>query len=218
MRWMRTAVDLNTLITDTVELLTPVLRVDTITVELRLAHDNPRLWADPHQLQQVLVTSPTRSRRCARAVPRHVILTTQGDLARAVVTLEVTDTGPIPPALQVRLFEPFFTTKPEGVGTGLGLPLCRGIIEGHGGTISLRSTLAGTTSRVEIPMGVGADRPPDRPSPEVAASPVPSAAILLVDDALALPKRCYGRCSGGPHGRHGGQRAPGAGQAPGARL
>src|SRR4029453_16111059 len=51
----RTAVDLNTLVTDTVELLTPVLRVDTIPVELRLAHEVPRLWADPHQLQQVLV-------------------------------------------------------------------------------------------------------------------------------------------------------------------
>jgi PAS domain S-box-containing protein len=188
----RTAVDLNTLVTDTVELLTPVLRVDTITVELRLAHEVPRLWADPHQLQQVLVNLLTNAQQALRevAVPRHMILTTQGDLARAVVTLEVTDNGPgIPPALQVRLFEPFFTTKPEGVGTGLGLPLCRGIIEGHGGTISLRSTPgAGTTFRVELPMGVGADRPPDRPSPEVAASPVPSAAILLVDDEAGITK------------------------------
>ena len=37
-------------------------------------------------------------------------------------------------------------------------------------------------------MGVGADRPPDRPSPEVAASPVPSAAILLVDDEAGITK------------------------------
>ena len=89
------------------------------------------------------------------AVPRQVTRTTQGDPARAGVTLEVTDNGPgIPPALQVRLFEPFFTTKLEGVGTGLGLPLCRGIIESHDGTISLRSAPGvGTTFRVELPVG-----------------------------------------------------------------
>ena len=86
-------------------------------------------------------------------------------------------------------FEPFFTTKPEGVGTGLGLPLCRGIIEGHGGTISLRSTPGvGTTFHVEIPVGVGADRSPDRPGQDVAASLVPSAAILLVDDEAGIAK------------------------------
>ena len=168
-----------------------MLRVDTITVELRLAHEVPRLWADPHQLQQVLVNFLTNAQQALRevAVPRHVILTTQGDPARAVVTLEVTDNGARdpapPPGAPLRTL---LTTKPEGVGTGLGLPLCRGIIEGHGGTISLRSTPgAGTTFRVEIPMGVGADRPPDRPSPG-GGGLVPSAAILLVDDEAGITK------------------------------
>ena len=188
----RTAVDLNALLTDTIEILTPVLRVDDIAVSLHLARDIPRLWADPHQLQQVLVNLLTNAQQALRevAVPRQVTLTTQEDPARAVVTLEVTDNGPgIPPALQARLFEPFFTTKPEGVGTGLGLPLCRGILESHGGAISLRSAPGvGTTFRVELPVGVEADRPAARPSPDVAVSPVPGAAILLVDDEAGIAK------------------------------
>src|SRR5207247_3349102 len=51
----RTAVDLTALLTDTLEFLAPLFRVEDIAVERRLADDLPRLWADPHQLQQVLV-------------------------------------------------------------------------------------------------------------------------------------------------------------------
>ena len=77
--------------------------------------------------------------------------------ARTRVTIEITDNGPgIPPAIQTRIFEPFFTTKPPGVGTGLGLSLCQGIIEGHGGIIQVTSEPGqGTTFRVELPVGSG---------------------------------------------------------------
>ena len=144
--------------TDTLELLAPAFRVDTIAVELRLAADLPRLWADPHQLQQVLVNLLTNAQQALRDVarPRQVTLTTWCDPARTQVTLEVADTGPgMPPAIRARIFEPFFTTKPPGVGTGLGLPLCQGIIEGHGGTMRVTSLPGqGTTFRVVLPVGV----------------------------------------------------------------
>ena len=120
-------------------LLAAALQVDTITVDLRLAPDLPRLWADPHQLQQVVVNLLTNAQQALRdaELPRQLALTTQWDPGRVVVTLEVTDSGPgIPPVIQARIFEPFFTTKPAGVGSGLGLPLCQGIIESHGGTIA----------------------------------------------------------------------------------
>ena len=67
----------------------------------------------------------------------------------------MTDTGPgIPPALQARIFEPFFTTKPPGVGTGLGLPLCWGIVEAHGGTLDVTSAPGhGATFRLTLPWG-----------------------------------------------------------------
>lgn len=74
----------------------------------------------------------------------------EGDVA----VVEVSDTGcGIPPQVKARLFEPFFTTKPRGVGTGLGLSVCHGIVTAHGGRISAESEVGkGTTFRVELPL------------------------------------------------------------------
>ena len=56
------------------------------------------------------------------------------------IRVEIRDTGPgIPPELLERIFEPFFTTKPAGVGTGLGLPICRRIVTELGGRIGVKS-------------------------------------------------------------------------------
>lgn len=57
------------------------------------------------------------------------------------VVVEVTDTGPgIPEDVRPRVFDPFFTTKDPQVGSGLGLAVARGIVEDHGGTITIEST------------------------------------------------------------------------------
>jgi signal transduction histidine kinase/DNA-binding NarL/FixJ family response regulator len=152
----RTTVVLNTLLTETVELLAYLLRVDDITVHLALAEDLPRFQADPYQLQQVVTNLLTNAHHALResSGPRQLTLTTRCNLARMSIMLEVADNGPgIPLEIQARIFEPFFTTKPLGVGTGLGLPLCRGIIEGHGGTLRVASQPGqGTTFYIELPI------------------------------------------------------------------
>jgi two-component system NtrC family sensor kinase len=181
----RVAVDLNALITNTLELLEPAFRVDAVTVNLCLDADLPSIRADADQIRQVLVNLITNAYQALREVqaPRQVTLTTRCDAARTRVTLEVVDTGPgIPPALCTRIFEPFFTTKPPGVGTGLGLSLCQGIIEGHGGTIRVTSQPGqNTVFRVELPVG----EIPMSPSPaleEEIYPPVRGQTILIVDD------------------------------------
>jgi signal transduction histidine kinase len=70
------------------------------------------------------------------------------------VVVEVSDTGcGIPAENLERIFNPFFTTKPVGVGTGLGLSVCHGIITALGGDISVRSEVGqGTTFRVSLPV------------------------------------------------------------------
>jgi len=187
----RTAVDLQALITETMELLAPPLRMENIAVDLRLAADLPLLWADPHQLQQVLVNLVTNAQQALRQAPppQQVTLTTQVNPAHTRVTLEVTDTGPgIPPDIQARIFDPFFTTKPPGMGTGLGLSLCQGIIEGHGGTIWATSVPGhGTTFRVELPVA-GVPTTAEPPSERTAAAPLPPLAILLVDDEASIAR------------------------------
>ncbi len=70
------------------------------------------------------------------------------------VEIAVSDTGTgIPPEAQKAIFEPFYTTKAEDKGTGLGLPICRRIVQEHRGDISLESALGqGTTFRVRLPI------------------------------------------------------------------
>lgn len=180
----REAVHLNTVARESVELLAYPLRVDTVTVRLNLGDNLPPLWADPHQLHQVIVNLVTNAHYALRATagPRALTLTTGWDPRTARAYLEVADTGPgISPEVKARLFEPFFTTKPVGQGTGLGLSLCRGIIEEHGGAIHVESQPGrGATFRVELPITSPGDTARPRPSAEPPR--IPRRRILVVDD------------------------------------
>src|SRR5262249_43107794 len=142
-------------------------------------------------LQQVVVNLILNAQQALHdtAEPRCVRLATRYDAARARVMLEVADTGPgIPAALHARIFEPFFTTKPVGVGTGLGLSVCQGIVESHGGTIRVASQPGhGAVFCVELP--VAAAPASDSLAPDIPlAPPTTLAAILIVDDEIALAR------------------------------
>jgi len=163
----RRFVQLNQIIQEAVELLAYPLRVDNVDVCLALAHDLPTLWADPHQLHQVMVNLIANAQQAMHETPqrRQLTLTTRFEVVSQRVSVAVADTGPgIPPELREQIFEPFFTTKPPGAGTGLGLSLCQGIVEGHEGTIHVESQPGqGTVFVVELPG--------DRTAPGGGASP-----------------------------------------------
>ncbi len=81
-------------------------------------------------------------------------ITLQGARAGHEAVLSVADDGPgIDPAIQERLFEPFFTTRSDG--TGLGLAIVRGVVEAHGGTVTLDSS-PGQGSRFTLRLPLGA--------------------------------------------------------------
>jgi len=181
----RTRVDLNRVVREAVELLAYPLRVDNVEVSLDLADDLPALWADPHQLHQVVVNLVSNAHHAMRETPssRRLTLATRHDAGRGWVHLEVADTGPgIPPEIQQRIFEPFFTTKPMGQGTGLGLSLCQGVIESHGGFIRVASQPGeGAVFVVELP----AEAPPQAESEAPGTEALPAVrgkTILVVDD------------------------------------
>jgi two-component system, sensor histidine kinase and response regulator len=186
----RSLVALNSLVEDSVELLAYELRNDNVEVVLRLAADLPILWADSHQLHQVLVNMVTNAHHAVRhgpAAARTITITTWSDASRRQAHIEIADSGPgIPEEIRARIFEPFFTTKPVGQGTGLGLSLCRGIIEEHGGTIIVESE-PGRGARFAITLPVTA-RPAgaDRPAATDTAPPVGTKTILVVDDERDL--------------------------------
>ncbi|MBI2159534.1 MAG: response regulator [Candidatus Rokubacteria bacterium] len=178
-------VALDQIVREAVELLAYQLRVDNVEVVLNLAGDLPTLWADPHQLHHVVVNLVTNAHQATRevATPRTLTLVTRADPARGRVFLEVSDTGPgIPSEIQRRIFEPFFTTKPPGQGTGLGLSLCQGIVENHGGSIGVESRPGhGATFLVELPVRVRPAGALHGPPAEILL-PTPGKAILVVDD------------------------------------
>jgi CheY-like chemotaxis protein len=85
---------------------------------------------------------------------------------------------------RMRVFEPFFTTKPMGKGTGLGLALVWGTIQGHGGTVTVDSELGrGSTFTVHIPLS--AERAPEIEAPNRRSRPViaqKASTVLVIDD------------------------------------
>ena len=182
----RQQVKLDQVIQEAVELLAYELRVENVEVALNLVPDLPSLWADPHQLHQVVVNLMTNAHHAMRQTPppRRITLTTRFDPAEWRVSLAVADTGPgISPEIRSRIFQAFFTTKPPGQGTGLGLSLCQGIVENHGGTITVQSEPGhGAVFRIELPV----ESAPEGAIEEVQVAedlpPLKGKSILVVDD------------------------------------
>ncbi|HEY3097569.1 MAG TPA: MASE4 domain-containing protein, partial [Methylomirabilota bacterium] len=181
----RGPVAVNGVITQAVELLAYELRTSAVEVELRLSDAVPVFQADGHQLHQVIVNLLANAHHAMRQAtgPRRITLTSEFDAAAARVRVIVTDTGPgIPRDVQTRIFEPFFTTKPAGEGTGLGLSLCRGIVEEHGGTLTVDSEPGrGATFVVALPATAAATAT-DGAGTIDRVRPVSPKAILVVDD------------------------------------
>jgi signal transduction histidine kinase len=134
----------------TLELLSPQLASQRITVEPRLAPGVPLVRMDPGHLQQVLTNLVVNA---ADAMERGGTLTVtcEGDGQEGVL-LRVADTGGgIPDAVLPSIFDPFFTTKRVGKGTGLGLSIVHGLVHEVGGRIEVATSPAGTTFTVHLP-------------------------------------------------------------------
>ncbi|WP_198381145.1 ATP-binding protein [Roseomonas sp. KE2513] len=117
------------------------------TVGQRLAAPDAVVAADPVQLEQVLlnlIVNASDAMEAVRDRPRRVVITSRHDAAACAVEVAVEDTGPgIDEASLARIFDPFFTTKPTGLG--MGLAICRSIVEAHGGWLECASTGPGGT-------------------------------------------------------------------------
>ncbi len=126
-------------------------RSQGVRVRLRIDADTPAAYIDKVQIQQVLFNLMRNAiEAMADSTRREVEIfaaRSDGDM----VEVRVADTGPgLSAQVRARLFQPFVTTKPDGLGVGLSI--CRSIIESHGGQLSAEDNReGGTVFRFTLP-------------------------------------------------------------------
>ncbi|MFZ7110751.1 MAG: sensor histidine kinase [Desulfatiglandales bacterium] len=148
--------DLGQFIPEIIEMVSKKASVQGIRLEYDIEGNTPPIHGDPAQLQQVLLNLFNNA--FDAIVARHgseggELILTAGPVGTDKVRISVRDNGcGISRDNLKRVFTPFFTTKPVGQGTGLGLSVCYGIIDGMGGEMTVHSEKAsGTTFTIILP-------------------------------------------------------------------
>ncbi len=183
--------DVNALVQRVLELRSYDFAVRNITLDMTLDTRMERCWVDPDQIQQVLFNVIKNAEQAM--IDAHgggkLTVVTQGGPTGARIS--IADDGPgIPPDIQRRIFDPFFTTKDAGEGTGLGLTICYGIIDEHGGRIWTEDRPeGGSVFHIELPVGVEEEHEAPGVSgsaSETAPSTVSGRRVLVVDDEMSI--------------------------------
>lgn len=151
-------------------------------VALQISAAGPAVGrGDASQLEQLVANLVINAREAivARGEVRVAV-----ESAGGKIRLTVADNGRgMDPVTLASAFDPFFTTKPDTRSTGLGLPIAQSIVEAHGGTIRMQSTVgSGTLVEVLLPAGAGAGSGPEAADD---AAPALAGSILLVDEQRA---------------------------------
>ena len=150
----RTAEDMNHLIDEVLSLMSDEIAATTTSIETELGPNLPPILLDRIQVQQVLVNLIRNGLQAMDITnPVRLLRITSGREGEAAVRVSIQDAGSgfSDPD---RVFEPFFTTKSTGMG--MGLPICRSIVEAHGGRLWVTNNeTAGATVAFTLPI----DRP-----------------------------------------------------------
>ena len=180
-------VDLNLFVRDNASFLQRLVG-DDIAVSLDLGPDLPPILGDRGQLERVLVNLASNA-RTAMPDGGALRITTRFDLSgEPEVVLTVEDEGEgIAPERRDKIFEPYFTTRAAEGGTGLGLASVKGIVEQHGGHISVQSVVGGGTAFIIGFPPLDENSPAEQVQEQSHAQPYvaaqsPGGRILLVDD------------------------------------
>ena len=184
----RGPVAMNDVVSAALDITGYAIRTSSVEVSLDLAPDIPLIHADEDQLHQVLLNLIINAQQSLQEQPppRRIRVASRFDPGAGVLRVSVADNGPgIPPHLRARVFEPYFTTKPTGIGTGVGLAVSLGIVEAHGGTLTVDCPIeGGAVFTITLPVAaVDPARAAADPSVKVSAS---QRRILIVDDEAEI--------------------------------
>ena len=160
----RRPMNLNKVVGETLEMIRERLKRHRIELKADLAPALPLVYADPDQIGQVILNLAINALHAIGnegtlriGTAAVAVLQSSGGLPADMIELSVTDSGHgIAPEDLDKIFNPFFTTKEVGKGTGLGLTVVHGIVQEHGGQITVESELQkGTTFRILLPIASG---------------------------------------------------------------
>jgi CheY-like chemotaxis protein len=186
-------VDVNQVLKETLALRTYEQRVSNVTLIEALASGLPQVFADAHQIKQVLLNLVINAEQAMLTSHGRgtLVVRTWHDPEKGSVLLEINDDGPgVPPEVQSRIFDPFFTTKEVGKGTGLGLSVAYALVQEHGGRIWVRSEgRTGASFCVELPVAMRPAPPAGSAAPQpasVSLDQFKGARVLVVEDEPAL--------------------------------
>ena len=141
--------DIEVLLEEVSALLRPIYQRAGVAIDIEREAQNAALVGDEVRLRQVFINLVMNA---VQACPDGGCIEISIVDDDGHVAVDVHDSGEgIAPEHRERIFEPFFTTKGPGVGTGLGLPTSRRIVEEHGGTLECLDVPEGTTFRVRLP-------------------------------------------------------------------
>jgi PAS domain S-box-containing protein len=186
----RSLIDLNQVVRETISLRPYEQRTINIEVLSALASGLPPVFADAHQIQQVLLNLVINAEQAMLAANGRgsLVIRTWHDAEHEAVVLQVSDDGPgIPPDVKSKIFDPFFTTKETGKGTGLGLTVAYAIVQEHGGSIRVDSSPDGGASfTVELPVSTADTLSKTRRPSSSNGEMTSGASVLLVEDERAL--------------------------------
>ncbi|AKG53612.1 sensory box sensor histidine kinase-response regulator [Dehalogenimonas sp. WBC-2] len=184
----KSAVSIIELLEHALGLRSYVLRTANIEVVKNYDSDLPWVTADAGQLQQVFLNMIVNAEYAMKKAHDKGILTIKTESLVDYIRISIADDGTgIPKEIQDKLFQPFFTTKNPGEGTGLGLSLSLGIIQEHGGKISVDSEQGkGTTFNIDLPIRLRTKITEVPESVVDRVRSVKTGKILVIDDELSV--------------------------------
>lgn len=141
---VKKASDINATLNTSFELMGYQLRRNGIKVSMDLDKDLPKAFADPYQIQQVLVNLIENARYEMTRIQKKGTIKAATFHEDEWVVIKIADSGEgVSEEDMDRIYTPFYTTKPPDMGTGLGLSLSKGIIKDHMGALSVRNLKEG---------------------------------------------------------------------------
>jgi two-component system NtrC family sensor kinase len=162
------------------------IRLDGIRLDIRFDQSRPQVIGDFYQLQQVILNILNNAHQAIMEskMGKKIEIRTEADGKAGCVRILIVDDGPgIPSENLTKIFDPFFTTKEVGEGTGLGLSVAYGIVQEHGGQISVESASGkGATFQIELPLVKPQQEDVHMEKPKESPAPARKCHALVVDD------------------------------------